>query len=121
MSGQGEAFLGVGEATSFLKRVSFRSGSNTGSSRSSAGVSGTFAASAPSYGIESSFRSEEHTSELQSHSDLVCRLLLEKKKECQMNATSVADRFAWQLLFADGTGTLRNIRKEPPLNAAIMC
>src|SRR5437588_4616100 len=28
-------------------------------------------------------RSEEHTSELQSHSDLVCRLLLEKKKHCQ--------------------------------------
>src|SRR4030095_17150486 len=27
-------------------------------------------------------RSEEHTSELQSHSDLVCRLLLEKKKKC---------------------------------------
>ena len=26
------------------------------------------------------YRSEEHTSELQSHSDLVCRLLLEKKK-----------------------------------------
>src|SRR5438034_5815848 len=30
------------------------------------------------YGIKG--RSEEHTSELQSHSDLVCRLLLEKKK-----------------------------------------
>src|SRR5260221_7837850 len=28
-----------------------------------------------------SVRSEEHTSELQSHSDLVCRLLLEKKKK----------------------------------------
>src|SRR5476649_352107 len=28
-----------------------------------------------------SMRSEEHTSELQSHSDLVCRLLLEKKKK----------------------------------------
>src|SRR5437588_8610226 len=28
-------------------------------------------------------RSEEHTSELQSHSDLVCRLLLEKKKKQQ--------------------------------------
>src|SRR5436190_1263156 len=28
-------------------------------------------------------RSEEHTSELQSHSDLVCRLLLEKKKKIQ--------------------------------------
>src|SRR5438132_7122732 len=31
----------------------------------------------------SSWRSEEHTSELQSHSDLVCRLLLEKKKKQQ--------------------------------------
>src|SRR2546421_3143490 len=29
----------------------------------------------------SSDRSEEHTSELQSRSDLVCRLLLEKKKK----------------------------------------
>src|SRR5260370_20288849 len=28
------------------------------------------------------FRSEEHTSELQSHLNLVCRLLLEKKKKC---------------------------------------
>src|SRR5260370_25992833 len=27
------------------------------------------------------YRSEEHTSELQSHLNLVCRLLLEKKKE----------------------------------------
>src|SRR5215211_8232571 len=33
---------------------------------------------APSRRLE---RSEEHTSELQSHSDLVCRLLLEKKKK----------------------------------------
>src|SRR5438034_5367734 len=30
--------------------------------------------------IHKNMRSEEHTSELQSHSDLVCRLLLEKKK-----------------------------------------
>src|SRR5438132_9015961 len=30
--------------------------------------------------VTDSTRSEEHTSELQSHSDLVCRLLLEKKK-----------------------------------------
>src|SRR5438034_8368955 len=36
------------------------------------------AASVPTSYIEQ--RSEEHTSELQSHSDLVCRLLLEKKK-----------------------------------------
>src|SRR5438034_7459998 len=33
-------------------------------------------------------RSEEHTSELQSHSDLVCRLLLEKKKNNTTNAQS---------------------------------
>src|SRR2546428_3382743 len=31
-------------------------------------------------------RSEEHTSELQSRSDLVCRLLLEKKKKKKHNA-----------------------------------
>src|SRR5260370_14186498 len=34
--------------------------------------------SAPIYGRK---RSEEHTSELQSHLNLVCRLLLEKKKK----------------------------------------
>src|SRR5438034_8652604 len=33
------------------------------------------------YGLPCYYRSEEHTSELQSHSDLVCRLLLEKKKK----------------------------------------
>src|SRR5260221_3894565 len=32
-------------------------------------------------GTDHVVRSEEHTSELQSHSDLVCRLLLEKKKK----------------------------------------
>src|SRR5438132_2556480 len=30
-------------------------------------------------------RSEEHTSELQSHSDLVCRLLLEKKNKTKIH------------------------------------
>src|SRR4051795_7071334 len=34
----------------------------------------------PSSGFKTCARSEEHTSELQSHSHLVCRLLLEKKK-----------------------------------------
>src|SRR5438034_8569436 len=33
-------------------------------------------------------RSEEHTSELQSHSDLVCRLLLEKKKNKKQYETN---------------------------------
>src|SRR5437667_9280984 len=32
-------------------------------------------------------RSEEHTSELQSHHDLVCRLLLEKKKKKKKQTT----------------------------------
>src|SRR5688572_31223248 len=32
-------------------------------------------------GVHARTRSEEHTSELQSQSNLVCRLLLEKKKE----------------------------------------
>src|SRR5256886_17309432 len=35
-------------------------------------------------------RSEEHTSELQSQSNLVCRLLLEKKKKQNKNDTSKA-------------------------------
>src|SRR5207237_7187752 len=35
-------------------------------------------------------RSEEHTSELQSHLNLVCRLLLEKKKKKNMKASGRA-------------------------------
>src|SRR2546428_3124594 len=41
-------------------------------------------------------RSEEHTSELQSRSDLVCRLLLEKKKTyltCYLALTSTSIRY----------------------------
>src|SRR2546430_9471191 len=34
-------------------------------------------------------RSEEHTSELQSQSNIVCRLLLEKKKNSRQDGTSV--------------------------------
>src|SRR5437588_6567292 len=37
-------------------------------------------------------RSEEHTSELQSHSDLVCRLLLEKKKTRRLPITTSTPR-----------------------------
>src|SRR5476649_408337 len=48
-------------------------------------------------------RSEEHTSELQSHSDIVCRLLLENKKttstrECSTSSKSEArsqDSMKW--------------------------
>src|SRR5690349_24242977 len=41
----------------------------------------------PPHGVARGDRSEEHTSELQSRRDLVCRLLLEKKKK----KTKVAD------------------------------
>src|SRR5947207_4674745 len=50
------------------------------SSGRSAGDRARAAGTAPASGCP---RSEEHTSELQSHSDLVCRLLLEKKKKVQ--------------------------------------
>src|SRR5438034_889872 len=40
-------------------------------------------------------RSEEHTSELQSHSDLVCRLLLEKKKRICYETSTAAPPLAW--------------------------
>jgi hypothetical protein len=47
------AVFDAGEAISFSKRGSFRSGSNIGSSRSSAGVSGMYLSSAPVPGTES--------------------------------------------------------------------
>src|SRR3989440_4963656 len=49
---------------------------------------------------EYTMRSEEHTSELQSRSDLVCRLLLEKKKEsmCQKLSVTIVTRLSHQLL-----------------------
>src|SRR5438034_2010118 len=54
----------------------------TSSQRRSNGMStGQTSSQAPQPVHSHEFRSEEHTSELQSHSDLVCRLLLEKKKK----------------------------------------
>src|SRR5437588_8020200 len=42
-------------------------------------------------------RSEEHTSELQSHSDLVCRLLLEKKnKPNKLQYTPCSSLYAYE-------------------------
>src|SRR5207237_10729091 len=42
----------------------------------------------PKAGTPVSTRSEEHTSELQSHLNLVCRLLLEKKNTKQLNTSN---------------------------------
>src|SRR5256885_340764 len=43
--------------------------------------SGNFSSNSPIVNASSALRSEEHTSELQSPCNLVCRLLLEKKKK----------------------------------------
>src|SRR5438034_4255087 len=56
--------------TLFRSRSEFRGGRRAGAVRARSAAR-----------IERALRSEEHTSELQSHSDLVCRLLLEKKKK----------------------------------------
>src|SRR3954466_4390547 len=42
-------------------------------------------------------RSEEHTSELQSHDNLVCRLLLEKKKERQVKLVQLVSSASYAL------------------------
>src|SRR5712664_4293962 len=48
---------------------------------------GVFSRGAPYAGSGGPTRSEVHTSELQSRSDLVCRLLLEKKKKKTRSCT----------------------------------
>src|SRR5436190_17016064 len=48
-------------------------------------------------------RSEEHTSELQSHSDLVCRLLLEKKKKQHNKTIEAKCHIAVDRYYANGT------------------
>src|SRR6266851_95640 len=62
-------------------------------------------------------RSEEHTSELQSHHDLVCRLLLEKKKiACiEQLGCQIASETEGQRAIADGAGeadAIGYIRRE---------
>src|SRR5260221_8870466 len=57
----------------------------------------------PRHGRGDAGRSEEHTSELQSHSDLVCRLLLEKKK--MTNTTRLGRFVRIRLLFQNSTKT----------------
>src|SRR5438034_3770728 len=60
-------------------------------------------------------RSEEHTSELQSHSDLVCRLLLEKKS----NYTSLGDPHCSLLSSLRTTILCRSVMASP--SPAVAC
>src|SRR5215469_17608111 len=64
-------------STLFPYTTLFRSGGRCPSTRCIAGRTGP---STPATTPRGATRSEEHTSELQSRRDLVCRLLLEKKK-----------------------------------------
>src|SRR5438874_9160582 len=54
---------------------------------------GPFASKFAEHGMVCEFRSEEHTSELQSRRDLVCRLLLEKKKKKEQVLAALATHF----------------------------
>src|SRR5690242_21279914 len=65
-------------ASSRMRRRPSRSSEETGSSNH-------FTSQESAYRSAQASRSEEHTSELQSHVNLVCRLLLEKKKKKQNN------------------------------------
>src|SRR2546430_12782454 len=74
-------------STLFPYTTLFRSGDLLDALRNAVAVDGT-----ERYGLENQQvqgalqqRSEEHTSELQSQSNLVCRLLLEKKKKCNVH------------------------------------
>src|SRR5260221_1085290 len=64
-------------------------------------------------------RSEEHTSELQSHSDLVCRLLLEKKKTVQHSVINVDAALAKRAAEKVSSGrSRRGNRGDHPLDRA---
>src|SRR2546428_6224660 len=64
--------LGFTKSTPAASAAFFKSRSRLARGKPARSASSRYAAS---------YRSEEHTSELQSRSDLVCRLLLEKKKK----------------------------------------
>src|SRR3989475_6729159 len=59
-------------------------------------------------------RSEEHTSELQSQSNLVCRLLLEKKKDMHTSDATISNEMEPVLLLSAACGSL-----DDDLNLAV--
>src|SRR2546430_6920813 len=71
------------------------------STRGVTSYSSSKTSSAPCRSRTACVRSEEHTSELQSQSNLVCRLLLEKKK----------NRFHYYIFHVAAQDTSSNIRK----------
>src|SRR2546427_9415723 len=69
-------------STLFPYTTLFRSDASPGWMVHTGGVGWSLRASHIDFALDEA-RSEEHTSELQSQSNLVCRLLLEKKKDSQ--------------------------------------
>src|SRR2546426_7775954 len=71
----------------FLRFVNpgFESGSTASQMSVSTGPGETSVVRTPVFAVSCRIRSEEHTSELQSPCNLVCRLLLEKKKIKKLN------------------------------------
>src|SRR5688572_32679750 len=67
-----------------LARRTGRRQEERASARAARGLRGRRGSAGP---LRIRMRSEEHTSELQSQSNLVCRLLLEKKKETPADCT----------------------------------
>src|SRR3989454_1638702 len=64
-------------------------------------------------------RSEEHTSELQSPCNLVCRLLLEKKKKMQIGITSTASGSHDRRLPSDDERLCDNVAQLIPIYTAV--
>src|SRR2546430_13023081 len=60
-----------------------------------------------------SFRSEEHTSELQSQSNLVCRLLLEKKKNTASHVHDRGQQLPTDFTMTSGRSSTDSARIEP--------
>jgi hypothetical protein len=86
-------YFGAGAAASFWKRGSSRSGSNIGSSRSSAGVSGP-AGKAPAYGLESSFCNAA----MAWSGSLMCAATRARKRD-QLARLSRSDSRPWQIFW----------------------
>src|SRR5436190_11809950 len=75
------SFFFIDPATTEIYTLSLHDALPISASGSARCTESTGRSSAAASAASRRWRSEEHTSELQSHSDLVCRLLLEKKKK----------------------------------------
>src|SRR2546421_2581301 len=71
--------------------------------------------------FRSRWRSEEHTSELQSRSDLVCRLLLEKKKKISTRTEEASNRATDKTSSSSVTCGDKNIETAKPQSLARLC